>query len=366
MNAMFDIIRTTIIPHLTSLRIARYDNMPGPRLEPFPYASLSHLQELEIAQMITVEATLVGALLAFPHLRKLELSMKLDLPAGAEEGFFPGFVALRDLHITGTPDHLSRFLDVTVPPRLESLALTVLDWFPITEEAAIAHLHAGIAHLARAPTPRFALQFDALCQPIPSIIDVLAPAMLLAHLTHVAVRIERLELALPVTHADLGAIAIAWPRLVELELSVASTGDEEDVLDVLDAPTAQVLACFAERHPDLVRLTLPFVDLAMDFPELASVPVLDHGLKTLRVSIIEGEPAPRLRAFAMLIDRLFPNLDLAEVQYPCDGRHIPGEDRRMENWCEVEQMLLALQTGRTGAHRSQRPMLDSLERGLYQ
>ena len=38
----------------------------------------------------------------------------------------------------------------------------------------------------------------------------------------------------------------------------------------------------------------------------------------------------------------------------------------MENWCEVEQMLLALQTGRTGAHRSQRPMLDSLERGLYQ
>ena len=74
--------------------------------------------------------------------------------------------------------------------------------------------------------------------------------------------------------------------------------------------------------------------------------------------VLETAPPPRLRAFAIAIDRLFPNLDLDEVTYPEEP-----PDGFYDHWCQVEQMLLTLRIGRAGVHRVER-IERAFEHGL--
>ena len=99
--------------------------------------------------------------------------------------------------------------------------------------------------------------------------------------------------------------------------------------------------------------------------QLEDVPVLDHGLRELRICLVDPATlGPCLREFAMLIDRLFPNLDLADPQYPAGFQYRHRSRMRYGNWPEVEQMLLALRFGRTGAHRAEKVTMGLLEGGI--
>ena len=354
---MLQVARITTVPHLSSLRILEsYDVTPDPREEALPYAQLSHLQDLEILQMIIVDEALVTALLAFPSLRKLELAMKLEMLPGAESKLPTGFHTLRHLRITGMPDHLSRFLVATSPMHLEFLGLNALDWSDdITVENAISHIESALNHLEHAKTPRFELKFDSLFTSFPSITDGFVCALAFDYLTHVAIKIPDFE-EFAMTDAELATLTAGWPNLIEFELSVENL--ELGLIYHLaerSLPSAKTLVRFAQRHPRLVRLVLPFIALpniphwpwSEVWHSLADFPVCGHGLRELRVSTMDEAPLPLFRALAMLVDRLFPNLDLADVRYPDRSTN----DVEYMNWCQVEQMLLALRIGRTEAHR---------------
>ena len=377
-DAILEVARMTTVPHLNSLRIVSYDphdsddSMHNPRAETFPYAQLSHLQELEILQMIIVDETLVTALLAFPALRRLELMMKLEMLPDAESKLPTGFHTLRHLRITGTPDHLSRFLVSTSPMHLEFLGLNALDWSDATDdpdamENAISRMECALEHLGHAKTPRFELKFDPFFPWFPSITDGFASALSFDYLTHVAVKIPDLEFVM--SDADIAELTAGWPNLIEFELSVEvpGMGCSDPMFCDPDLPSGNTLVRFAQRHPRLVRLTLPFIALPNTpywswseiWHSLADFPACGHGLRELRVNMMDEAPLPLFRSLTMLVDRLFPNLDLADVHYPDRSPH----DEEFMNWCEVEQMLLALRIGRTGAHRTA-PLGDTPEAWL--
>ena len=395
-NTMIEVACKATIPNLEGLRIERTNNLPGPRPPILPTGALVHLRELELAQMVTADKTMIDALMQFPHLCKLELAMRLELDP--EATFAPGFAELHSLRVAGTPDDMARFLDATEPPRLTALSLGVTAWHP-DAPPVVGRLHAALTHLTRAQTPSLTLDFDALCSPLPVLGAVLAPARGYAFLTHVAVRLARVRGALPVSHVALYALAVAWPALEVFELAVADDDVDEDVFDAPEAPDARVLVRFALHNPRLVRLTLPYVvptwptvvvdaegvpgvaamappaDVDSDSDrsesppphppwsharELEDVPVLDHGLRKLDVKHIHvsvgyyeeyRRKAISTNTFelAQAIDRLFPHLELEGVMVTQTSA-VRAENDLLPLWSEVVPILLGLQRGRQGAH----------------
>ena len=90
-NTMIEVACKATIPNLEGLRIERTNNLPGPRPPILPTGALVHLRELELAQMVTADKSMIDALMQFPHLRKLELAMRLDLdPACPGPRWRPG------------------------------------------------------------------------------------------------------------------------------------------------------------------------------------------------------------------------------------------------------------------------------------
>ena len=351
-HSAIEIAQQTTIPYLDSLRVARMDSFNGATVELFPYAKLSHLHTLEIAHMICVDRALLGALLDFPRLRKLTLAIgKLEL--GPHPQLSAGFPELRDLRLISRPRGFSEFLQLTNPQQLESLALQISDWFRDADEN-VPFVTAALSKVTPS-VRRFELRIeDTIFAELPRFTDLLAPILPLDHLTHVAVRLDRLAYDLPIDNVELLRLAQAWPRLREFAFDVARVEDDADPLDCYDLPALDALVRFAQGHPHLVRLTFPYVQVP--FPgnpyksveaELEAIPLLNHGLRVLRIAIVESAGVPVLRRLAMALDRLFPNLDLSDVGYE---DHVTVE--YYEHWCNVEQLLATLQAGRTGTHRT--------------
>ena len=107
-------------------------------------------------------------------------------------------------------------------------------------------------------------------------------------------------------------------------------------------PSIATLATFAAAHPHLTRLTVPALDLS-EVPDVATVPHLRHGLRTLRISTLIND-APLL-PFALALDLLFPNLDLRAVD---SKAVVPNGSTECSQ--QLFAMLLAVQTGRVGAY----------------
>ena len=346
-HTAIEVAQQMTIPYLDSLRVARMDSFNGATVELFPYAKLTHLHTLEIAHMICVDPSLLNALLESPRLRKLTLAIG-ELQVGPNPQFSPGFHELQDLRLISHPRALSHFFRLTNPQRLESLALQINDWFRDADEN-VPFVHAALAKITPS-VHRFELRIEeTIFGELPRFTDLLAPTLTMDHLTHVGIRIDRLAYDIPIDNPELLHFAEAWPNLLEFEFDIARIEDDAEPLDCHDLPALDALVRFAQRHPQLVRLTFPHVHMPRTnaAPEFDDVPLLDHGLQVLRVSIVESAGVPAMRRFAMALDRLFPHLDLSDVGY----------DERLsveyyEHWCDVEQMLATLQAGRTGIHRT--------------
>ncbi|KAI1788328.1 hypothetical protein LXA43DRAFT_925115 [Ganoderma leucocontextum] len=348
-HTAIEVAQQMTIPYLDSLRVARMDSFNGATVELFPYLKLSHLHTLEIAHMICVERSLLAALLEFPRLRKLTLAIgKLQL--GPDPQLSPGFHELRDLRLISRPRGFSDFLQLTNPPNLESLALQISDWFRDAHEN-IPFVAAALSKITPS-VRRFELRIeDTISAELPRFSDLLDPTFAMDHLTHVAIRLDRLAYDIPIENFELLRMAQAWPNLVEFEFDIAKVEDDADPLDCYDLPALDSLVRFAECHPKLVRLTFPYVHLPYTSAAPAldndNVPLLDHGLQVLRVCLVESTGVPAMRRFAMALDRLFPHLDLSDVgYYDCPSIQY------YEHWCDVEQLLATLQAGRSGTHRT--------------
>ncbi|KAI0366735.1 hypothetical protein BV20DRAFT_628981 [Pilatotrama ljubarskyi] len=297
-------------------------------------------------QVLQILQTLSG----FSSLRKLTLSARLPFEVTALQITrpIPAFPTLRDLKIIGRPRVCSIFLEAVAPVQLESLALEFTEWLlALQDDPEVAFLNAALTTTTTRALRRLRFTFSSYQLP-GSLLEIAQPTRALDGLTHVAFRINKLEDGLPVTGTALCTMAQAWPNLVDFEMSIGeSNGDDED-LDIDDPPTARALIQFAERHPRLVRLVWPYVCMAESFelPELRTVPLLDHGLQVFRTSLVEKDGLPKHRAYAMLLDRLFPNLDLSDADARYPGTKMMFYRERHQNWHDVEQLLLAIQDGR--------------------
>ncbi len=333
-----------IIPYLDSLRVGLMDSFNETTLELFPYAKLSHLHTLEIAHMICVECSLITVLLEFPRLRKLTLAIG-KLQFGPNCQLSPGFHELRDLRLISRPRDLSKFLQLTNPQRLKSLALQISHWFR-EEDVNVPYVTAALSKITPS-VQRFELRIqDTIIAQLPRFPDLLAPTLAMDHLTHITIRIDRLVHDIPIKNFELLRLAQVWPNLLEFEFEITKVEDGTDPLDCYDVPVLDALVRFAEYHPQLVRLTFPCVELPCA-SELDVIPLLDHRLQVLHMSFFETMGVPALCRFATALDRLFPHLNLANVEF---NDHPPIE--YYEHWCDVESLLAMLQAGRTGVHRT--------------
>lgn len=344
-DTVMELVQKISVPNLVGLRVtAATTDLPfNPDI--MPYTRLAHLQELEILSSCLFDKDSLQALLAFPNLRKLTVNPKF-LGDMAGDELTPGLHALLDLKIIGFPDVVSRFLQWTSPPTLESLAIDYIDWV----------LNPGVPETlplksATKTLRRLKISFASYLLPS-SLLEVMRPILELDGMTHISITIDHLEMELPVTETELLTMADAWPNLVEFEIDVKEIDGGDDVLDYNGRPSPRSLITFAEHHPRLVRLVWPFVETfdASGIRDMQNAPALDHGLQVFRSCIVRDDGLPKHREFATFVDRLFPNLDLSDVQYPVLAKSHYGR-QRFKRWCEVEQFLLAIHTGRQSRSR---------------
>ncbi len=339
-DTVMERVQKISVPNLEGLRVtAASTDLPfNPDI--MPYARLAHLRELEILSSCLFDKDSLQELLAFPNLRKLTVNPRFLGDMVGDE-LTPGFRALLDLKIIGYPAVVSQFLQWTSPPALESLAIEYADW-TLTPDVPDSLPLGGTTKSLR----RLQITFASYLLPS-SLLELMRPILESDGMTHISITLAHLEMELPITETELQTMADAWPNLVEFEIDVKEIDGGEEVLDYNGRPSPRSLITFAERHPRLVRLVWPFVETfdASGIRDMQNAPALGHGLQVFRSCIVRNDGLPKHREFATFIDRLFPNLDLSDVQYPVVAKSHYGR-QRYKNWHDVEQFLLAIQTGR--------------------
>ncbi|KAI0330451.1 hypothetical protein GY45DRAFT_1323794 [Cubamyces sp. BRFM 1775] len=361
-NVIIELLMQDIIPSLLALRV-RSDNVAV--TGKIPYSTFAHLHVLEVAQPLVVDRDMLGALMAFPHLLRLVMLVeRLSLPEGVR--LSPGFATLRELELIGHPQELQRFIHATTPPSIQSLALTIRSWTidPIDETSgdilAIETLLRSVTRAVR----RLKLSFATWIPP-QGIDGFLLAAIELNDLTHLAINVEEPSFPSCVLFEDtFRDVVAAWPNLVELTIDILRLSPDPDVISTDTFPTLQALILFLQHHPGLETLVLPFLDgvtsdLRRPFPEVDAVPLLGHGLKTLRISLVDDVGLPKLTAVAMAVDRLAPNLDLSAAQHQVWIHRCP---REYSHWADVEQVLFLLRTTRGERRTIWKPFSLNLSR----
>ncbi|KAI0753419.1 hypothetical protein C8Q80DRAFT_512237 [Daedaleopsis nitida] len=358
-QTILDVVRRTTIPHLESLRVNRVNFLPllepGPRAKDLQYAGFTHLRALDIEHKMTLKRSQLDALARFPHLRKLGLTISFE--PNADPPLSDAFPVLRELKLAAKWHHVVAFFDKAAPKNLEALTLNIAR-YDRTDLASISNFNLKI------PTSlqRYSICYSERCV-LQYCASVLEGIMQRDQITHLSMKIDKLYNLdlLPLDEREFKAMVNAWPNLVELDFAVKSLQDYAQLPGEFDdAPTMDTLVRFVEAHPHLVRLTLPYVHVPTD-PAMQPksrvlwhmVPQLDHGLQQLRISLVDARTPSDLRCVALLYDRLFPNLDLTDAE-PEEYR-TPWNDGARAHfgyWVDVEQMLVALQMGRSGVHRS--------------
>ena len=245
----------------------------------------------------------------FGTLRKLssmesleELSFGVDLDWLNRPVDFSGFSSLKTLKITfmsGSAPSANTFLDAFSSPNLRQLALRIH-----SEDLALDEIHATCTQLAQ--------RFPSLEElTIPLLFDHGVPLdTALAPLFPLRMAKVSLSLFTPpdpvsaLTHDLFGALAGAWPQLTVLYVAQVCHMDPD-----LPSVTPQTLLMLARGCPRLEALRLQHV-ASPRLEDVREYPVLRHGLRTLVVDRPEIREEGQHVAWALVLDRLFLDLDL--------------------------------------------------------
>ncbi|KAI0323686.1 hypothetical protein GY45DRAFT_1439510 [Cubamyces sp. BRFM 1775] len=346
---VFEVMHKISLPHLESLRTEFLLPHYAARANgPEDYAKFAHLRSLEITgtdRTVTVDEPLLQALAGFPFLRRLRMNACLELP---EKRPLPpnSFKLLQELGIIADLDHLGDFLEIIPPPR--SLALGVTDWRKFPPDRTKELFQSVLSNIPESTSQlSFILPYSASENELRAA-ELIRPTLAFSWLTHLSITIEEPCTAhLLLNDEELRTFAAAWPNLREFEFQlkqIESTGNDDDDPEYHDDPKAQSIALFAQNHPRLTRLVLPFLHArSSKLPALDTVPFLDHCLRTLRLCVVGNGGLADKGELAVFLDYLFPNLDLSATA--CfDSPEVKAE---LWIWYELQRMLLCLQIGRT-------------------
>ena len=316
--------------------------------------TFTQLHSLKIVHKLKLTPEIIHPLTAFPRLRSLDLHIQeLDFGESEEEDstskldLSNGFAELRALGLGGTLSDMSAFLEATTPTDLESISITIsqdiVDALSSDERRQALNVvyskFPDTLHRVSLAVENGSISNSDL---IPAASDLVQPLHRLPDLRYFAFRAD---IYVALTDDSLRALTGLWPHLVSFEWTYAKRTLErmdENKITIAWAdgaiPTVPTLIAFAQGHPELRRLTLPYVDLG-SVPPLAEVPTLGHELELLVIHYLR--PKVPLHHLGLALDRLFPDLDLPE--------NLTNARRRGD---ELDAFLFALQSGRRGMHRA--------------
>ncbi|KAI0718170.1 hypothetical protein C8T65DRAFT_639233 [Cerioporus squamosus] len=276
-----------------------------------PIARLRHLRTLKFGGRTEISADSLRPLAALEGLQHLVLGSVEDVspPVEVEEVVssqigFNGLETLAvDLH--PTQDHMYRHLS---SPHLTELKIRV---YPLTSTSSF---HRTCQAWARAfPSLRTIdcgfFRFDRPERE--PLARVISPLFALPTISSFCLRLAGGEWT--VGDADIRDISMAWPNLATLELdfpvSRATNPEWLGIASLLD---------LALHCPQLRKLRLPLFNMSQTvLVNIDNYPLLDHGLQELKFDrfVVEFD---RYSLSALLLDRLFPHLELGGSEYAMD------------------------------------------------
>lgn len=327
-----DIVKTTA-PNLTDLFL--FERFPLSSSQ-IPLLGLCHnLRHICLSDRdhTVLDAGAIRLLERLGPLETMSLSIRLgECHTATDLDLKIGFPKLSYFNLAGSAVDVANFLVAARLVALKNLEVTLAGStdMPALEECIAqmgAHLFQALRSLNMTVTTMPPQSPTAILG------DVISPLYALKGLKSVG-----LDLGAYVPHTsdnDLIALACAWPKLDWLSIGGGSPPNVRR-LTTLRRPTVRGLVELAQRCPRLRIINLPTLDTSQ-LPSPESVPTLGRA-RTKRLSLdwISASGGPVRFELAVLLDRLFPELEKFEVGNP--GQEEAGR--------QVFRYLEAMQTGR--------------------
>ncbi|KAI0333316.1 hypothetical protein GY45DRAFT_328508 [Cubamyces sp. BRFM 1775] len=269
------------------------------------------------------------------------------LTATRPMGFFPpgSFSALKTLHVDGRPEDLKVFLQESLNTPLETLSVNVT--IP-TRPKKIRSLFVAIASYSPDTLRAFSFKYEEELGEEPGrLMDMVRPLLSLSQLKSVELNVVDL---LDFSDEDVLDIANAWPILEAFRLPVGKVPLRTMMHPDRERPTHRALIYFAMNCPNLKTLVLPDIEFGC---APVAVPLAKHGLKYLSVAAKDRTPVYPLE-IAMIIELLFPYLDLESIRVPPipppplyqDSWSRRWYDKDNHYWPEIKRFLDSIRAGR--------------------
>ncbi|RDX40421.1 hypothetical protein OH76DRAFT_1562135 [Lentinus brumalis] len=237
------------------------------------------------------------ALSCLESLRTLHAYVSLGtMPSSAS--FRDGFPVLVALSLRGSLEDSLKLLQALPPEKLTELELCT--------ETSVTDTVEDYKRFLASVRPLISLSLEYLClspsrlepHSALSLADIIRPMLPLRELSSF-----KCKLGVYPSDGDLRAFATAWPRLTNF-----SATHYDDMPD-LEPVTVPGLIDLLQRCPHLESIELATLDVA-HLPSPSAVPRLENRVRELEIDQFVGEAEADLLAFALIIDRLLPCLNV--------------------------------------------------------
>ncbi|KAH9851092.1 hypothetical protein C2E23DRAFT_733819 [Lenzites betulinus] len=361
-HSIIQMVVRVIQPSLRSIQhLALNDlrfRLPYEHHPTIPFWELTQLHTLQVGSEIRQGCALrmqeLACLGSFQHLRTLRMCLaNFRLVLGEPTATGMGFYSLRELKLFGCLGDICAFIVAAAPPSLELLSIHAHSLCDREDVEDGPHLQSVLPNGVRSLAPiyakltpslrRFEANLECNCcgahhfPDSDALLDPLRAAPKLRSISFVFKGTQPL-----LGNGTLPALQDEWPELAEFKFSelppMKSSFYDEAPSGAVEPLSVQALGVFTHAHPHLTRLTVSFMDLRV-VPDIATIPLLDHGLQHLSFSRLEDHVG--LFPFALALDMLFPRLDVSGAR-----SLTPHSQSWYNRNAELQLLLLALQTGR--------------------
>lgn len=337
-SALFDELFNVAGPHLTELWLFRRFPLAPSRISAFEACrNLRHLLLVDLDTVFDIRG--IRLLEQLGPLLSLALTIRLDDSQSAvtELHLDTGFPALTGLWVCGSAPDVAKFVPAARPVALHTFDMAITG---STDMSSLQRCSADVgAHLPRTVREfRLAAKDVSRRSPTASLGDLLRPFY-----PQKRMRSVTFDLDDHVPHTsddDLRELAQAWPRLDYIRVGGgAVVHPDVRILAALRRPTVRGLVELAQHCPRIRAIDLPVLDTT-HLPSRDTIPVLGRiRAKHLRLSWVSSTDKRMHFDLAVLLDRLFPNLE--GITIAAAGQEVPGK--------KVHQILEAMQMGRKHA-----------------
>ena len=305
-------VKAHSLKHLTIVGIDQLSSM-------LPSSVCNRLCKVHLSIRSKLDPAMLSMLASFQSLTDLSLIY-------SDMGHSTSLVhmaALKRLHLYSHVDFLTRFFKSVRLPKIQSLKINLAR---VQDPDSSHPLSASIADCC---AETLSLLHIHVCAGPPGTHETLTiflePLFRMRHLRSLKMDIE--EWSSPLSGQDLQKLAEAWPKLTAIDIIYNSGGPREPHLDSL--------LHFATLCPELRSIHIAPLS-TVPIPNLDPFPILSHGLQSISFDHPSRSPITDPRGVALFLDRIFPNIDMAECERLLrKAAAKDGKKASTEDWQEV-------------------------------